>query len=148
MKIKVNKQALYDYEVLKDFEAGIVLEGWEVKSIKAGNFDLAGSFVVIQRGQVWLRGMTVANWPAAKVRSDEYRRRDRALLLNKQEIQKIVAMRKQSSRSTIMPLEVYLQNNLIKVRIGVVRSRRQYQKRELKKRRDLERDIKRDLVTT
>jgi SsrA-binding protein len=145
MIIKSNRKALFDFEVLETLEAGIILQGWEVKSIRANNVSLQGSFAFIKKEELWLRGMNIANWPSAPPQTDVVRLRDRKLLVQKKEISKIQNMMSRSKRLTIVPLELLLQKNLIKVKIAVVQSRRKHEKKDVVKRRDMDRDIKNDL---
>lgn len=145
MTIKKNKKAFFDYEILKKYDAGIVLDGWEVKSIKAGNFSFEGSFVVIRKSEPWLMAMNIGNWPGSKPKSDEIKQRKRKLLLNKSEIKKLSSMMNESNRLTIVPLELFVANNLIKLRIGIGKGKRKYEKKDQKKKKDFRRDLERQL---
>ena len=145
MSIKSNRKALFNYEVIKKYEAGIVLEGWEVKSIKSGNFTFGTSFVVIRKNELWLIGLNVGNWPGARRKTDEIRKQERKLLLKKEEIRRISSLMNESKRLTIVPLSVFLRNNLIKVEIAIVRGKRQYEKKEKKKKKDFERSMQREM---
>lgn len=145
MVIKSNRKAYFDYEVLREYEAGLVLAGWEVKSIRSGNINLRGSYIVDRDGELWLRGATVGNYPYAPNQTAIAQERERKLLLRGEEIRKLQSEVKTSRRTTIVPLEIFLQNNLIKLKIAAVVSRRKYEKKERIKQRDMERQLKQDL---
>ena len=144
MKIKVNKKAAFDYLTLARYEAGVVLLGWEVKSIKATNVKIDGSYIFLRDGELWIRGMTIGAWPGARIDPDD-KTRDRKLLLNRREITRIHSQMSRNSRTTLVPLNIHLARNKIKLDIAVVVGKKKHQKREAKKQRDLERDLKREL---
>ncbi len=138
-----NKKALLNYEIIEDYEAGIILRGWEVKSIKHGLFNLKDAFVVINSKQeVFIVGMHVARWITQSRHLKLDYKRERKLLLNKKEIRKINLLKKRTANTTIVPIKVYLKNNKIKVNIALVRGRKQYEKRAIIKERELKKDIK------
>lgn len=145
MLIKTNKKALAGTEVIKEFVAGIALQGWEVKSIKGGNLSLKGSYAVIRDGEVRLRAMVVGNYVSAPARPELEKQRERRLLLNKEEIIKIESLMQKSKRLTILPVELFLQNNLIKIKIAIVRAIKKYERKQVVKARDLSRSIAQDL---
>lgn len=145
MLIKSNRKVFFDYEIVKEFEAGIMLEGWEVKSIKAGNINFQGSYILVRGEEVWLRNAEVGNWPAAPKHTDIERNREKKLLLNKIEIRKMASLVATNRRLTTVPLELFLHKNLIKIKIAVVQSRRKYEKRAKIKERDLTRSINQEL---
>lgn len=143
MKI-VNRRAKYDYEVMEDWEAGIMLIGAEVKSVKKGNASLAGSRVVVKAGEngkmeAFVVGMQVNAYENA---SDENYDpiRTRKLLLRREEIEKIMGKIAQKGL-TVVPLECYNRNRLIKLKIGLVRGKKEFEKRETLKKRDIQRKL-------
>lgn len=134
-----NKKAYFDYEVLEKYETGIVLNGPEVKSIKAGHVQLKGSFVSVTNGRALASNMHVSPYKyAAHTSQDPLRHRE--LLLRKKEIEHLSGIAGQKGH-TIIPLEIFLKNNLIKVVIGVCRGKKAHDKRETLKKRAISREI-------
>lgn len=144
MKIlALNKKAWRDYQVLEKFEAGIQLSGPEVKSTKLGQISLKGSYVTIKDNEVWLLNCHIS--PYKKALQLEYDpTRTRKLLLHKKEINSLIGKLKQSGL-TLIPFQVYTKKGLIKVEIGLCKGKRKYEKRELIKKREAERQIERAL---
>lgn len=141
--IKENKKGLFNYEILNRYEAGIILDGWEVKSIKAGNISLKESYVVEDKGKIYLVNAHVSKWPGAQI-EDGMEKRRRELLLNKNEINRIITLLK-TQGLTIIPLNVHLSGPRIKLDIALAKGLKKYDKREKIKKRDSEMQIKRDL---
>jgi len=144
--ITTNKKALHDYQVLEKIEAGIVLTGPEVKSVKAGQINLKGGYISIDsQSQVWLTGVHIAHYkPAAAVQISYNPSRTRKLLLSKKEINYLRGKEKERGL-TILPISVYTKGNLIKLEIGLVRGKKQYDKRQTIKKREIDREIRRKL---
>jgi len=139
-----NKKAYFDYEVLDKVEAGILLFGWEVKSVKNGSMSLSGSFVVNKGGEMFILGSFVPSWKSSPKVGKEQEQRDRKLLLNKNEIRNLSEKAKQSGLS-IVPLEVIQDDRgLVKVEIALVRGKKKYDKRAKLKERDMKRRIDAD----
>lgn len=134
-----NKKAFFDYEILETLEAGIVLSGSEVKSVKAGHIQLKGSYVSVRGEEIWLVSAHISPYKPGKAFEPE---RTRKLLLRKKEIN-YLAGKSRESGITLIPTEVYLKNNLIKVAVSVGRGKKKYDKREVKKKRELERQLRR-----
>lgn len=145
MLIKTNKKSLSGYEVIRDFVAGVVLEGWEVKSIKAGNVKLTGAFAVLRDDELWLRSMIVGNYSAAEPKTELQKQRERKLLLTRSEITKLSSLLQKSRRLTVVPVELFLQNNLIKIKIAVARAIKKYERKQVIKERDLNKSIAQEL---
>lgn len=141
-----NKQALLDYEILERFEAGIVLFGHEVKSIKLGHINLKGSYVSIIENEIFLINAHVSFYGKSTLIGEYDPYRSRKLLLNKKEVDKLIGA-KSAKGLTIMPLSVYTSHSKIKVEIGIGRGRKKYEKREVIKKREIERDIRKELKT-
>jgi SsrA-binding protein len=141
-----NRQAKRDYEILKTYEAGMVLRGYEVKSVKSGQINLKGSYVVIKKidkDKLPTPFLVKAHIPIYKPagQKDEYDPyRDRQLLLNKGEINQLIG-KSQEAGLTLIPLKVYTKHNLLKLEIGVGRGKKKVDKREDIKKRDLDRRI-------
>jgi len=139
-----NKKAYYDYEILEKLEAGIILRGYEVKSIRNGNIKLKGAFVTFYKNEPYLTGAHIGKYKPAGGLKDYDPERSRKLLLKKKQVRHILG-KSQEKGLTIVPLSVYTKESKIKIEIGVGRGKKRYEKKEVKKRRDIERDIKRTL---
>lgn len=138
-----NKKALFDYDTVSRFEAGLILRGWEVKSVRARRLSLKESFIIIKNGRAWLVGAHIARWPGANIVSDqEYR--DKELLLSKRELVELKEGFKIKGQ-TIIPLNVHLSKNLIKLEIALAKGKKLYDKRAKLKELDQKREVQRDL---
>jgi SsrA-binding protein len=139
MSIATNKQALYDYQILETFEAGLVLVGAEVKSIKKGQINLKGSYINIASDSTgYLVGAYVAPYKPASSHQghfDPYQ--NRQLILNKKEFRYLYGKAKENNL-TVIPTKIYLKHNLIKLEIAIARGLKKYDKRELIKKRDFD----------
>lgn len=144
--ISTNKIAYHNYFVLSTTEAGIVLKGAEVKSIREGNVNLKDSFVLISsKNEVWVKNMHIANYSKDNnVKMDE--KQDRKLLLNHNEIVKLGDAVK-TKGLTIVPLKVYLNGQLVKLEIGLCKGKHTYDKKQVLKEHDIEREMQRDIKT-
>jgi SsrA-binding protein len=136
-----NKKALHEYHVLETYEAGIVLAGPEVKSIRAGQVSLAEAFARIDGGEAWLYGMHVTPYAAASIWNGDPAR-SRKLLLQRREIRKLIGGT-QEKGLTLVPLDIYLRGGLVKITLALGRGKKLYDKREDMKRRDTQREIER-----
>jgi len=143
MTIATNKRAFFDYEILEAYEAGIELKGYEVKSIKNGRINLAGSYAVFKDNQIWLLNADVPPYQPKNTPTDYDSRRTRRLLLNKSEIQGLIGKIHEKGL-TLMPLKVYTKNHKIKLEIGLGKSRKKADKREVIKKRETEREMRRN----
>lgn len=137
----INKRAHYDYELLDRLEAGINLQGQEVKAVRLGHADLTGSFVKIIGSEAYLVNAKIFPYEFART-TDYDQSRTRKLLLHKKEI---IALKTKTEGSnlTIVPVAMYTTNNLIKVELALAKPRKQFNKKEKIKKRDLEREIQR-----
>jgi SsrA-binding protein len=140
--LALNKKARFDYQILEPFEAGLVLTGQEVKSVRAGHMRLNGAYVTIARGAVWLVGSHVPRYPQAGPLPDYDPERMRQVLLHKREYLKLVGKLK-TKGLTLVPLQVYTLGSRIKLEFGLARGKKEFQKKETIKQRDLDRDIRR-----
>ena len=138
-----NRRARFDYHLLEKFEAGVVLTGAEVKSAKAGHVSLEGAFVQLRDGEAWLTNAHIHPYPFADNRDYEPRR-SRKLLLRKKEIQYLIGKSRQKGL-TLIPLKVYTNDGKIKLEFGLAKGKRQYDKREATKKRELDREIQKAL---
>lgn len=142
--LAVNKKAKHDYTVVETVEAGIELLGIEVKSVRAKRANIVGSFIHERGGELWLVGSDIPPWQVKNTPEDYDKTRSRKLLLHRKEIDAI-ASKLNAERLTMVPLSLYTHGGLIKVELGLVRSKTQYDKRETIKRREAERDVGRAL---
>lgn len=138
-----NKKAYFDYEVLHEFEAGIILEGSEVKSIRIGNVNLKGNFIHFWKNSLYVESLHISPYKYATEEAANPLRQ-RRLLLNKKEINKILGEIKQKGISAVV-LEIYFKNKLVKAKIGVVRGKKLFDKRETLKKKEEQRSTERAL---
>lgn len=147
MKVIIkNKEALFNYEALETFRAGIVLSGPEVKSVKKGQISLKGSYVTIDRNnEIWLINAHISPYLPARGEQGKYEpARARKLLLNKKEIESLLGSGRQKGL-TIIPVSIYTKKRLIKVEIALARGKSRVDKREKVKKREARREIQRTL---
>ncbi len=139
-----NKKAYHKYEVLEKLEAGIVLTGQEVKSAKLNRGNLEGSFVVMQGETPRVLNVKIPAYQPKNTPADYDPERPRTLLLNKSEIKKLIGKTAQKGL-TLVPLRMYTKRDKIKVEIALVKTKSKTDKREQIKKRDMQRDIEREL---
>jgi len=125
-----NKKAYYDYEILEQYECGMKLEGWEVKAIADKACAIAGSHCVVMNQNVWLVGSTIGS-------SDYDMTRSRQLLLHKKEINKLIGKTKERGL-TLIPLKIYSIRGKYKLLIGLAKGKKEYDKRDSDRKRDIE----------
>ncbi|MBY0097027.1 SsrA-binding protein SmpB [Mesobacillus maritimus] len=136
-----NKKAYHDYFVEETFETGIVLQGTEIKSIRAGRVNLKDSYARVQNGEVFLYGMHVSPYEQGN-RYNHDPLRERKLLLHRREINKLIGETKETGYA-LVPLKVYLKNGYAKVLLGLARGKKKYDKREDLKQKEAKREIER-----
>ena len=139
-QIAVNRKALHDYEILERMEAGLVLTGTEIKSIRAGKVDLRDAYARPQGGELWLHGVHIAPYDAASYMNHEPKRA-RKVLLHRSEITELTAQTAQKGL-TVVPVRMYFKNHYAKVELGLARGKRQYDKRRALIERERERDAR------
>ena len=141
--IATNRKANFEYFIISTFEAGIVLKGSEVKSIRLGHTNLQDSFITFDKhNECYIKNMHITNYKDATIdKLDE--KRSRKLLLNKHEIKKIMS-KVQEKGFTLIPLDFYLKNGKVKVKLGVCKGKKQFDKRADIKERDVKRDMQRE----
>ena len=142
--ITENRQARHEYFIEDTYQCGIVLEGSEVKSIRAGNINLKDSFCLIANGEVFVKNMHVAVYDKSGAYNTRNSKRDRKLLLRRAEINKLVG-KVQEKGYSLIPLEVYFEGSLCKVKMGLCKGKHTYDKKETIKQRDLDRSVEREL---
>ena len=143
--IAQNKKAFFEYEILEKIEAGLVLSGDEVKSIRAGQVSLIGAFAVIKQGELFLINCTIALYEKAYTKNKEDATRSRKLLLHKRELFRLIG---DISRKgvTIVPLSMYFNNrNKVKVELGLCKPKKAAGKKAVIKERDIERQTRREV---
>jgi SsrA-binding protein len=140
MKI-VNKKAYYNYQVLEDFTAGLMLVGSEVKSLRENNFNFGDSFVYFKDGELYIKNMSISKYKESSHQNHE-ELRDRKLLLTKKEIYKISKM-SETKGIALIPLEIFTMRGRFKIKMGVCRGKKEYDKRDSIKKRDTERELRR-----
>jgi SsrA-binding protein len=136
-----NKKAYHDYFVEDTFETGIVLQGTEIKSIRAGRINLKDSYARVQNGEVFLYGMHISPYEQGN-RYNHDPLRERKLLLHRREINKLIGETKETGYA-LVPLKVYLKNGYAKVLLGLARGKKKYDKREDLKKKEAKREIER-----
>ena len=138
-----NRRARHDFAILDVFEAGIVLTGTEVKSLRAGRASLADAFATVDDGEVFLRGMHIPEYTEGSWTNHEPRR-TRKLLLHRQEIERLIGKTRESGLS-LVPLAVYFSEGKVKVEIALARGKRSYDKRQDLAARDAQREVQKAL---
>lgn len=133
--IASNRKARFDYFIEERFEAGVVLQGWEVKSLRAGRLQLNDSYVIMKGGEAWLLNAHMSPLTTASTHIETNPTRTRKLLLNQRELAKLFSAT-QREGYTLIPLSLYWKNNHVKVEIGVAKGKKEYDKRETEKKRD------------
>ena len=137
-----NKKARFEYDILETFVAGIQLQGTEIKSIRAGRAGLVDSYCQIHHGELYVKNMHIAEYSFANLNNHETKR-ERKLLLQKREIQKLIRKTKESG-FTIVPLRLFMNDRgLAKAEIAISKGKKEYDKRETLKRKDAAREIDR-----
>ncbi len=139
-----NKKAYFNYEILEKFEAGISLIGQEVKSLKTRGVNLTGSYVVIKNNEAFWVGTNIPPYQPKNAPSDYEPERSRKLLLRKKEIKRLIGKSKEKGL-TFIPLRVYSKNTKIKLEFGTAKGKKQADKRESIKRREIQRNIEKEL---
>lgn len=142
--IATNKKARHDYLLETQFEAGLVLEGWEIKSIRAGQVQLKESYIVIKNHEAWLIGTHITPLKTASTHITPDPLRSRKLLLNRREINKLISAREREGY-TIVPLDLHWHHNRVKIQIAIAKGKKQHDKREANKERDWNREKQRFL---
>lgn len=143
-ELSSNKRVRFDYEILEEYEAGIELFGFEVKSAKDYRMNLAGAFVVLRGNEAWLLNASIPPYQAKNTPQNYEPERTRRLLLRRSEIRELIGKSAQKGL-TIVPIRVYTKQSRIKILIGVARHKKTKDKRETIKKREASREIARTL---
>ena len=137
-----NRKARFDYHIDKSFEAGMVLQGTEVKSLRKGNANFTDAFAIIQDGEIWLREFYITPYDHQGLKMNHDPRRPRKLLLTKKEIREL-DRKVQQKGYTIVPLKLFFKGQYAKVEIGLARGKKSFDKRDSIKDKDAKRDMDR-----
>lgn len=137
-----NRKAQHDYHIVKTFEAGIALQGSEIKSIRANNINLRDGFVQEREGELWLIGVHISPYDQANRFGHDDPLRARKLLLHKREIAQIISQMRERG-FTVIPTMAYLQRGLAKIEIAIAKGKKQFDKRDSIKERDSNREMQR-----
>ena len=135
MSIAQNKKAFHDYFIEDKYEAGVVLEGWEVKAIREGKVQLKEAYVIIQHGEIYIIGCHITPLGAASTHVRPDATRTRKLLLHNEQISKLIGQVERAGY-TLVPLDMHYTRGRIKIEIGLAKGKKQYDKRESEKERD------------
>ena len=144
--VATNRKAKYDYQILDVYEAGIALQGTEVKSLRAGHVSLNDAFATVTDGEVWLRGLHIQEYDFRSWTNHEPRRH-RKLLLHREEISRLIGKTREGGL-TLVPLRVYFNAGKVKVEIALARGKEQRDKRRDIAKRDAARQIERELAAS
>ncbi|HRH82083.1 MAG TPA: SsrA-binding protein SmpB [Thiobacillaceae bacterium] len=139
MSIADNKKAFHDYFIEEKYEAGVALEGWEVKAIRAGRVQLKEAYVVVKKEEVWLIGCHISPLPTASTHIHPDPVRTRKLLLHAEEIKKLIGKTERAGY-TLVPLNLHYSKGRIKLEIGLGKGKKQYDKRASEKEREWQRE--------
>ncbi len=139
MSIIDNKKAFFDYFIEERYEAGVALEGWEVKAIRAGRAQLKEAYVVVRSGEVYLFGAHISPLPTASTHIKPDPVRTRKLLLKAEEIRRLIG-KVERAGYTLVPLDMHYKGGRIKCEIGLAKGKKQHDKRDVEKKRDWERE--------
>lgn len=140
--IAVNRRARHDYFIEERLEAGLALEGWEVRSLRAGRAQVAEAYVVLKGGEAWLIGAHIPPLPSASTHVAPDPTRTRRLLLHRQEIDRLIGATERRGY-TVVPLQLYWKRGRAKLEIGLAKGKRKHDKREAEKQKDWEREKQR-----
>lgn len=140
--IVLNRQATHDYFIEERFEAGLVLQGWEVKSLRSGKAQIKESYVVLKNGEAWLLGAHISPLASASTHVEPDPTRTRKLLLRRDELNKLIGQVERKGY-TLVPLVLYWKGGRVKLEIGLARGKKQHDKRATEKERDWQREKQR-----
>lgn len=141
--ITVNRKARHEYTIIQTYEAGMVLLGTEVKSLRQGKANLVDSYAVLKDGEVWLVGAHINVYEQGNINNHEPTR-TRKLLLNRNEIKKLIGKTKEKGL-TLIPLRLYFKNGKVKAELALAKGKKVYDKRESIAKRDMQRDMERKI---
>lgn len=143
-QIAYNRYAGFEYFILEKYEAGIVLEGAEVKSLRAGNCNMKDSFCYLSGGELWVKNMHIPVYDKSGAFSTKNSKRDRKLLMHKREIAKLAGKINEKG-FTVVPLSLYFSGSLIKMEIALCKGKQNYDKKRAIAERDIKRETEREI---
>lgn len=146
MSITVNKKVFHDYFVEEKYEAGLTLEGWEVKAIRAGRVQIKEAYVVIKNGEIWLIGMHITPLISASTHIHPDPTRTRKLLLHSREIDKLIGLVERDGYA-LLPIDLHYAKGRVKMEVGLAKGKKQYDKRDDEKEKDWKREQDRLMKT-
>jgi SsrA-binding protein len=142
--ITKNRKAYFEYQIIEEYDCGIILTGSEVKSIRRGDVTLVDSYAYFKSGELWIKNLKVSRYKWSHKIEVHDENREKKLLLHKKEIAKIDRLI-QDKGTTIIPLGIFIQNNRLKLKIGVCKGKKLWNKKQDIKQRDIDRDAKREM---
>lgn len=142
--ITKNRKAYFEFTIIEEYDCGIILTGSEVKSIRGGGLTIVDAFAYFKSGEIWIKNLKVSPYKQAHKLDKHDENREKKLLLNKKEIQKIDRLLGDKG-TTLIPLGLFVKNNRIKVKIGVCKGKKLWNKKADIKSRDIDRDAKREM---
>jgi len=142
MSIANNRKAWHDYFIEERFEAGMALEGWEVKAIRAGRVQLRDAYVIVRGGELWLLGCSITPLPTVSTHFQPDPTRTRKLLMHAREIDRLIGAVERAGY-TLIPLDMHFTKGRIKLEVGLAKGKKQHDKRESEKERDWQRERQR-----
>lgn len=146
--IAQNKKAFHDYDILDRFEAGIVLTGDEVKSVRAGNVNLIGSFAHLREGELYMVNCYIASYSYAYSKDEESTRRTRKLLVHRRELTRLTGVIAKKG-VTLVPLKLYFnEKGRVKIEVGVAKHKKAHERKEELRERDIKRETRRELKSS
>jgi SsrA-binding protein len=143
MSFSENRKARHDYEILSTYDAGIVLSGGEVKSVREGHANLTGSYLAFRGGELWVLGLKIPRYSKAGSRAAYDDARTRKVLMHKRELASLFGKIEQKGL-TLVPISLYAHGRHVKLRFGLGRGKKAHDKRETLKRRDIDRELRRE----
>jgi SsrA-binding protein len=146
-KLAVNKYAKSDYDLLEEFEGGLVLTGAEVKAAKKGSVNMKGAYLSIMSGELYLKNMHIGTYAPAGEQKDYDPTHPRKVLIHKKELKKLTG-KKSSDGLTIVPLSVYTLRDKVKIGFALARGKKKYEKRASLKKRDMDRRVQEEMKKT
>ncbi|MDQ2723140.1 MAG: SsrA-binding protein SmpB [Actinomycetota bacterium] len=141
--IATNRKARHNYTILDVFEAGLILVGTEVKSLRDGKASLVDAFATVDDGEIWLRGLHIPEYTQGSW-TNHAPRRTRKMLLHKSEIERLIGKTREGSL-TLVPLSMYFENGYVKVELALAKGKQSHDKRQDLAKRDMEREVTREL---
>lgn len=145
--LAINKRAKRDYELLDEYEGGLMLTGAEVKAAKKKNMHLRGAFLSIQRGELWIKNMHIGKYQPAGAQENYEPTRDRKVLVHKKELKELVG-KKNAQGLTLVPIRVYTKGGLVKIAFATARGKKEYEKRASIKKRELDKQAREEMKKT